>query len=183
MASDRDDRWDDEDDRPRRGGGNVIDRAKSAVSTPAVLLIVTGVFGLLAAALNAVQYPTLDTQFDAQIKQVEDNPSIPADQKKQQVEMMNNLRGPVKAATLPLAGLQLVIGVLGVMGGLKLKNLQSKGLVTAASVLSMLPCVSGCCLIGLPAGIWVLVTLGKPEVKAGFEAVARGGGGYDDDRM
>jgi hypothetical protein len=34
----------------------------------------------------------------------------------------------------------------------------------------MIPCISPCCLLGLPIGIWALVVLLKPEVKAAFTA-------------
>jgi hypothetical protein len=38
----------------------------------------------------------------------------------------------------------------------------------AASIIAMIPCVSPCCLLGLPIGIWALVVLMKPEVKSAF---------------
>ncbi len=34
---------------------------------------------------------------------------------------------------------------------------------------AMIPCVSPCCLLGLPLGIWALIVLVKPEVKAAFQ--------------
>ena len=37
-----------------------------------------------------------------------------------------------------------------------------------ASILAVVPCVSPCCLVGLPIGIWALVVLSKPEVKSQF---------------
>ena len=53
-------------------------------------------------------------------------------------------------------------------------KLKARALCYAATILSMIPVVSGCCCVGLPLGIWVLIVLGKSEVKAGFLAVARG---------
>lgn len=38
-----------------------------------------------------------------------------------------------------------------------------------AAILAMIPCVSPCCLLGLPLGIWALIVLLKPEVKAAFQ--------------
>jgi hypothetical protein len=43
------------------------------------------------------------------------------------------------------------------------------GLCIVASILAMIPCVSPCCIIGLPIGIWCLVVLTKPEIKAAFQ--------------
>ena len=41
---------------------------------------------------------------------------------------------------------------------------------TPATIIAMVPCISPCCLVGLPIGIWALVVLMKPEVKAAFRA-------------
>jgi hypothetical protein len=62
----------------------------------------------------------------------------------------------------------LGIAALIFAGGLKMKNLQNHGLAMTAAVFAMLPCVSPCCLIGLPIGIWSLVVLSRPEVKGAF---------------
>jgi hypothetical protein len=37
-----------------------------------------------------------------------------------------------------------------------------------ASVIAMIPCISPCCIVGLPIGIWAMVVLSKPEVKSAF---------------
>ena len=50
----------------------------------------------------------------------------------------------------------------------KMRKLQSYSLVMTATILSMLPCTSSCCCVGLPVGIWILIVLCKPEVKASF---------------
>ncbi len=42
-------------------------------------------------------------------------------------------------------------------------------LCVAASVIGMIPCcTSCCCLVGLPVGIWSLMTLMDNDVKAAF---------------
>lgn len=63
----------------------------------------------------------------------------------------------------------IVIAVVIFMGAGKMKNLQSYGFAMAATILAMIPCISPCCLIGLPVGIWALVVLMKPEVKGAFQ--------------
>jgi hypothetical protein len=55
-----------------------------------------------------------------------------------------------------------------IFAALKMKNLQYHTLAVVAAVMAAFPCVSSCCCIGLPVGIWVLVVLFKPEVKAAF---------------
>lgn len=51
---------------------------------------------------------------------------------------------------------------------LQMKELKAWTLSVVASILAMIPCISPCCIIGLPIGIWALVVLLKPEVKAAF---------------
>jgi hypothetical protein len=53
------------------------------------------------------------------------------------------------------------------IGGVKMKQLQSYGLVMTAAIFALLPC-GNCCIIGLPLGICALVVLNKPEVKDAF---------------
>ena len=62
----------------------------------------------------------------------------------------------------------VVIAGFIVFAALKMKDLQQWSLAVAAAVLAMLPCISPCCLIGLPIGIWSLVILMRPEVKSAF---------------
>lgn len=62
----------------------------------------------------------------------------------------------------------LAIGGVILAGALKMKEGRSYGFALAAAILAMVPCVSPCCCLGLPFGIWALVVLIKPEVKAAF---------------
>jgi hypothetical protein len=62
--------------------------------------------------------------------------------------------------SIPMSGLV-------VYGAYKMRRLENHGLAVAAAVLAMIPC-SGCCVLGLPFGIWALVVLNDPSVKAAF---------------
>jgi len=63
-------------------------------------------------------------------------------------------------------GLSALIG----FGGLRMIKLKNYGLCIAASVIALVPCLFPCCCLGLPAGIWALIVLSRPEVKAAFES-------------
>lgn len=63
-----------------------------------------------------------------------------------------------------------VIGIVVIMGALKMKNLESYGFAMTASIIAMVPCISPCCLLGLPFGIWALVVLSDGQVKAAFRS-------------
>ena len=62
----------------------------------------------------------------------------------------------------------LIMSVVILMGALKMKKLESYNFALTATIIAMVPCISPCCLVGLPIGIWALVVLMKPEVKAAF---------------
>jgi hypothetical protein len=61
-----------------------------------------------------------------------------------------------------------VIYTLVFFGALSMKNLRRRGLAIAAGVLAVIPCLSPCYLLALPAGIWALVVLGSRDVKDAF---------------
>lgn len=60
------------------------------------------------------------------------------------------------------------VGVVVLVGAQKMKRLESHGFAMAASILALVPCISPCCVVGIPIGIWSLVVLAKPEVKGAF---------------
>jgi hypothetical protein len=78
------------------------------------------------------------------------------------------------ALWLPFAAiLSLIVSfaqsVTLIVGGWQMRKLRSYGLVLVAAVLAVVPCTFAW-IIGLPMGIWALVVLMDPEVKAGFES-------------
>ena len=83
--------------------------------------------------------------------------------------------GEEQAFNLLSGGFGVFINVVGlavagfiVYGAQQMKDLKNHGLAMMAAVASVIPCVSPCCLIGLPVGIWAIVVLSKAEVKAAF---------------
>jgi hypothetical protein len=61
----------------------------------------------------------------------------------------------------------LVLSSVIIVGALKMRRLESYPLAMAASVLAMI--TSPGSIIGLPIGLWALVTLRRPEVRAAFK--------------
>jgi hypothetical protein len=49
-----------------------------------------------------------------------------------------------------------------------MKALENYSLCMIASIIAIIPCISPCCCVGIPLGIWAVVVLNKPEVKAHF---------------
>ena len=56
-------------------------------------------------------------------------------------------------------------------GGLKMKQLESWGLALTASILAIIPC-NMCCMFSIAIGIWSLIVLNDPSVKAAFRSEA-----------
>jgi hypothetical protein len=48
-----------------------------------------------------------------------------------------------------------------------MKRLENYGFALTGAIVAMVPC-SGCCLLGLPFGIWALVVLSDSSVKEAF---------------
>jgi hypothetical protein len=72
-------------------------------------------------------------------------------------------------------GVGIVLNIIGlalsgffIYASTKMRKLENYGLVMTATIISMLPCLSPCCCVGLPVGIWILIVLSKPEVKSAF---------------
>lgn len=51
---------------------------------------------------------------------------------------------------------------------MQMMKLKSFGLSLAGVIVGMIPCVSPCCFLGLPIGIWALVVILNDEVKKSF---------------
>jgi len=138
-------------------GGVDFQKAQSAVTGPAIALMV--VAGLsIGVALLSVLGNLLGTGLTAA-----NMSRYGGDQR--MMQMMSGAIGIVMAI------LWVIVDVVIFMGAMKMKNLQSRGFAIAAAVLAMVPCLGGhpcCCFLGLPVGIWALIVLMKPEVKAAF---------------
>jgi len=126
---------------------------RTAVSGPATGLLVVGILCAVTAVLSLVSH-----LLGAGARNTQDIPP----QFRQIVEMTTGNLGLV----VNLLGLG--ISGLIIFASTKMRKLESRGLVLTATILSMLPCTSACCCVGLPVGIWILTVLVKPGVKSAF---------------
>ena len=131
--------------------------AEEQVKLPAIFLMVLGGLGVLMALWGIVQ--GLSGANEAQLAQAMNDPNMP-EQAKELVARLSKL-GPVQNI------IGLLVSAFILFGAMKMKKLQSRGLALAASIVAFLPLWS-CCCAGIPLGIWSLVVLNKPEVKASF---------------
>jgi hypothetical protein len=131
----------------------VVYDARSQVSSPSVGLLVTGIIGAVSSLAGLF---TFGIGLGLSSFWLDEIPEDFAD-----------LYEGAFAIGSSFVGL-LVAGFI-IFAALKMKDLEQWGLAVAASVLAMIPCISPCCIVGLPIGIWCLTVLMRPEVKDAFK--------------
>ena len=62
----------------------------------------------------------------------------------------------------------VLLGIITTLGGYRMRQHRSYGLVTFAAIAALVP-VTPCFLAGMPVGIWVMFLLWQPEVEALFK--------------
>jgi hypothetical protein len=70
--------------------------------------------------------------------------------------------------SLGWGGLTALVSVLSVFGAARMLSLRSYGLAMFGAIVTAIPCVTPCCLIGQVAGIWAFVILVQPDVRRAF---------------
>lgn len=143
---------------PMSPGGSSA-QAREAVSLPAILLMVTSALTFLYGIVSLVT-PTDPDQL-AQVQKMMEDPNMAP--MRGLFEFMTTMGGRL-ILTLPY----LIINALVFFGALKMKGLQSYGLANTGAILALIPCCGPCVCVGIPLGIWALVVLRKPEVRASF---------------
>lgn len=138
--------------------GSAMDRVKG----PAIGLLIVGILGVVFGVLGLLNSLLGLGLGAAQLQQMQE-------QGQQVPEWAKYFMGGGAGAVQIISNLVGIgCSVLVAVGGMKMQKLQSKGLCTAASVIAMIPCLSPCCCVGLPIGIWALIVLNKPEVRTAF---------------
>jgi len=173
VSTDREDRWgsDDEprDDDRRRPN---LDAARSKVATPAMLMILTGIFCLL---LSVASVGVLASGYDVQVAMLEwaegmQPPGKAKDDFKQKVdEARNRDKSVERIQNVVFGAIGFVFNILILLGGLRMKQLKSYPLALTGSIAAMIP-LNSCCCIALPVGLWAMIVLVNADVKAAFAA-------------
>lgn len=121
---------------------------------PAIALIIVGslngIFGILSLAAVFLRLAgVLEMQ-------------IPTNE----VERMGYYFGT--AINIGIAALSLLIAPVIIYGAIKMLKGKSYKLAKTSAILAMIPLVSCCFIAGIPIGIWSLIVLHRPDVKAYF---------------
>lgn len=130
--------------KPAAWSAGQLDAARDRLHLPAVGLILVGLLGLWPniPLLISLGFPSISEFIGDEIA-----------------------AGELVAAS----ALGLVAAALLITAGVSMLGAKRRGLVLAGGVLALLPCHPAFC-VGLPIGIWTLLVMAKPEVKAVFAA-------------
>lgn len=161
--------YDDRADRRRR----TIQQAKERVSTPATLMIVTGILLYLLLAVNIVVIASgVDIQV-AMLEWMRDNMQMQGPEKAQFEKQLEDARNRDKTPEMIQQGIgvviNLILNTLVLIGGFRMKALKGYGLALTGSICALVPLTS-CCCIAMPVGLWAVIVLSNEQVKAGFKA-------------
>jgi hypothetical protein len=143
-----------------------------------MLLAAAAVFMILWQLFNAA---LIASGVDLQVKMLEvfqgnmagNDPKMKAEFDKQIEKAKNRDKTPEIAMSVAQTVVQIAGSIVVLLGALRMRALKSWGLALTGAILACTPC-SGCCIVGLPFGIWALVVLNDASVKAAFQYVARG---------
>ena len=149
----------DDDDDPRD--------AVREVSAPATALKVLGWMGLVLSALGVVLWVFILT-WAANDPQAKKNMG-----KDDEIFV----EGAVYITQGVVAG---IVSIVILIGAGKMSRLENRSWAMTAAVLGSIPCISPCCLLGLPFGIWAIAVLNRPSVQAAFRRRARQSNPDDD---
>ncbi|MFW6123644.1 MAG: hypothetical protein ACOC5G_00310 [Acidobacteriota bacterium] len=131
---------------------------KTQVSGPSIGLLITGIVGALSS-LGTLASLFMGISFLSMQRFYSKFPN----------DFPENLRGLFQGSfAMGSSFVGIVVAGFIIFAALKMKELEQWGLAITAGILAMIPCISPCCIIGLPIGIWCLVVLTKPEVKNAF---------------
>jgi uncharacterized membrane protein len=132
------------------GGGYGVAQAK--VAAPAIALMITAGLGIFLQLVGLL-VKLLGIGIGAALAET------------QEQRLLQLISGPI---SIFFGVVGVIIGVVVLLGAMKMKRLESYGFAMTAAILAMIPCVSPCCLLGIPIGIWAVVVLVNPEVKTAF---------------
>lgn len=135
-------------------GGN---SPREQLSIPAILLMLGGALGVLNVVASIAMQPMME-RFLVDFARTQ-----PAAVQEAITQALATSGGAMsKVMNLVAAALS---GLM-IFGAWQMKNLKSYPLAFTAAVLGLIP--GNCCCLTLPVGIWAIIVLLKPEVKADF---------------
>lgn len=136
--------------------------ATGMVKVPALLMLIFALISAIASVTMGMMSLSGNDVGQILMKSMGINPPQPPPEQLAMQQNFTRISGIVNVVLGP------VWNGFVAFGAVRMMRLRSRGLALTASILSVIPCFSICCLITMPIGIWGLVVLCKPEVKSQF---------------
>jgi hypothetical protein len=142
------------------------------VVPPAITLLIVAILNLIFAAgtgfFGCAMGRMPEDKFEQALRQ--QNPKAFNDMQQQGWSVQDMLKIYLYGG-LAWGGVSLFVSLLTILGAIRMMALKSYGLSVFVAILSAIPCISpaACpCIFGMGIGIWALVVLLTPEVRAAF---------------
>lgn len=145
----------EDEDRPPRRRGRRSREAASALTGPAIGLMVASGLSFLVGLLDLL-FRILGVGLMA---------GASAGRGVSAAQATGHTLGVILGGIIDV--LSMLLPVVIIIGSIKMMKLQNYGLAMTSCILGMVP-LHCCCFLGLPFGIWGVVMLNKPEVKDAF---------------
>lgn len=129
-----------------------VSAAAGRVKGPAIALIVITALGIVGQLVSMV----------ANMAGLQSTPAGLPPEAERWVTLMSGGLGVLFTV------IALAVGGFIIYGAMRMMKLENYGMAMAVSIIAMVPCISPCCCLGLPIGIWSIVVLTSAEVKAAF---------------
>jgi hypothetical protein len=143
---------------------------RGRVMAPAIILIIVNVLNLLIGlggagmgAFEAAQGPDA-----VQRQALEGLKAAPAYHDAIEKQGKQTTYIEVLAEYLGGGILWVLLSILALVGAIRMMSLRNYGLAMTSAIVTVIPCVTPCCLLGQAAGIWALVVLMNNDVRAAF---------------
>jgi hypothetical protein len=139
--------------------------ARDALDWPSLLLIISSMLAIGIALIQIVGTFVSTGSPDAWLKFIDDENLRNA--LRESVERSNESSKGMNVGT----GLFMVIGnAVIIFGAMQMRNVRNYAFAVTSAALAITPCciTNCCCFLSMPVGIWALVLLLKPEIKAQF---------------
>ncbi len=155
-------------DDPQHNPGDEV--ARRRVRPPAILMLIVGVLNLLCGLFFMVRSISVKQEgMPTNFKQVwEDMDPEARDNLVQNGWSPESLFFALINSVLVYGGVASLVSVISVFGAIRMMSLHSYGLAMFGAILTAIPCVTPCCLIGQVAGVWAILILLNPAVRKAF---------------
>lgn len=146
---------------------------RARVALPAILLILVSVLNVLGGIylmFNAVLIKSgrADAQISKQWDGMDENSRKEAENAGWTEANFFEFAKTTANVFLGWGTFSALVAALTLLGARRMRSLHSYGLAMTAAVLTAIPCVTPCCLIGQIAGIWAVIVLMNPDVRKAF---------------